>query len=223
MKLFLPVLHWGITDSAHNVTLKIKDSEEFTLSLSFQMGEVEPVVALLPPMSEDTDPPPQIEFLSAVYAALGVPLVAWVVSKHPEGKLAALGAMLHTMDLTVRTIEQMPRSAEASLEVHRLAMMSEVSTTLAQLLFGEEVCRHLITPASELEKQLIEKYKLAPETFTGSKVEADLQPASYQCVFPPAPQEASDALQRLRQERARREEAWLAAHALASMPVGGSA
>lgn len=193
MKIFPATIHWADVDGTRTVTLK---TGEFAASFAAKDG-VEPVTTFTPPESQmdPENPPDEIIFLAALFAALKTPLVLFLAGPEKD-RIVALASLHKFSGIVLRDIEHTPRAAEKTLELHMQCEMSGIPLPVGLMLLGDEIEKGLVTPASEFEKALMARVEAAnPETLDAAleHVASEMPPLTYTHFFPDLPAGAKEA------------------------------
>lgn len=213
MKIFPATINWSDADGTRTITLKTGD---FAASFAAKDDGKEPVTTFTPPEAEmdPQNPPAEIIFLAALFAALKAPLVMFLAGPEKD-RMVALASLHKFSGIVLRDIEHTPRAAEKTLELHMQCEMAGVPTAFGLMMFGEDIEKDLVTPASEFEKDLMARVEAAnPDTLDEAlaQVAALMPPMTRPYFFPDLPAGAKEAYE----QRS-------AAIKLATMPPGGPA
>jgi hypothetical protein len=211
MKLFKAAVHWHYRGTQRIVTLHVVGSEAF-MRVTADYVKKTHETTFNPPVQDPHNPMPEIEFLAGLWCTAQRPLMAWLATPPGDAHLASLAGLGEVVESVCRNIEHTPRSAEHLLELHFRSDVAQVPPQLGLLLFNDEIMQQLVEKESEFETQLAEKSKDKSLEELGAILRAELPPLTYTCIEPPIPDEAKQALERMRQ-----------AHKLATTPPAGSA
>lgn len=222
MKLFKPVIRWAEEpDGTRSFLATIVDAPQFSIEIRRQPGEA-PAVHVRPveydaPDTYEGEPPDELVFLAGVMALMKMPSMTFIAAKTDKDRTVALGAITALARAVFLQIEYMPRAGETQLELFYQSDQLGLPPRVAMVLLGRDIVESLVTPESDLERRLREKYTapgmppLTPQQLE-EMMPNELPPPSYAYVEPAVPDGAVEAFKAERERQA-----------LAAMPPAGTA